>query len=191
MGSTVSMKGEGTMRTRAAALGLAAMLMTGLVTGCTVSVNPTVMGGGGDAAASSSAAAVAQVPADESGGDLADYSAQMSDLAAEEADLIDRYGAVTGENYTDDATMYDALSSLLPDVQIFIGKIEALQPPAQAAAAHATWIEAWNLQSEGMTLAMAALDKQDYEVMTRANEKLADGRAMMRDAAAQLQAVLQ
>lgn len=119
------------------------------------------------------------------------YMELMSGLGDREATLLERYEAVSGENYTDDATMYSALIELLPDVQAFIADLEGASPPAgPIAAAHEVVVEGWNLQSEGMTLAASAIEKQDLSVMAQGNEKLADGRAKLRVAQSQMAAAM-
>ncbi len=116
-----------------------------------------------------------------SGSEQSDYKASMMQLAETETYLLDAYGAVTGDNYSDDLTLYNALVDLVPEVQTFIGEIEEINPTAaNLRAVHELYLEAWNLQSKGMTLFIAALEAQDYEKVAEANEALAEGRALMR-----------
>ena len=109
------------------------------------------------------------------------YAKAMQALAPQEASLLARYGAVTGANYTTDKRMYTALVKLIPDLQKFIGKVEAVKTyNAKIAAVHEIYISAWNLQIEGMTMAMSALEQGSYATMAKANAKLSAGRAKMR-----------
>lgn len=125
-----------------------------------------------------------------SGIEQSDYKASMMQLADTETYLLDAYGAVTGDNYSDDLTLYNALVDLVPEVQSFIGEIEEINPTSpELRAVHELYLEAWNLQSKGMTLFIAALEAQDYEKVAEANEALADGRALMRQFVADFDAL--
>lgn len=124
------------------------------------------------------------------GSGLADYAASMEPLVAREADLVDRYDAVSGDNYTDDYTMYEAVTGLLPDVQEFITDLEAVETPTpEIASVHEVLIKGWNAQARGMTLLVAALEDQDYEMVAQANEALGEGRSLMRQYSQELQAL--
>ena len=113
--------------------------------------------------------------------DIKAYMHQLKGLGVTENALLERYGAVTGDNYTDDQTMYDALVGLLPDVQSFLVDIESLVPPTDdISAAQDLWIEGWNKQSLGMTLAISGIQTQDFGVMAKANDALAEGRSLIR-----------
>jgi hypothetical protein len=161
---------------------LASVALVGL-SGCV-----TIQTSGSEA----STAGQSAVSVDSSGeASVGEYKAQMTDLGEREADLVERYGSVTGENYQDDATTYGVLIELLPDIQSFITDLEAVTPPSGPIAdAHAAYIEAWNTQAEGMTLVASALDQQDLTLVAQGNEKLADARALMRKAQQQMRAAL-
>ena len=88
---------------------------------------------------------------------------------------------MSGENYTDDETLYYTLMELIPDVQQFIGDLEAITPTDPLLAEiQKTLVDGWNLQSKGFTLAAAALADQDLSKIAEANEALAQGRALLR-----------
>lgn len=136
------------------------------------------------------------VPADEAApaddADVSSYVASMTALAEREQELLDRYGSVTGDKYRDDATTLAVLVELLPDVSAFIADLEAvIPPPGPIADAHEVYVDAWNTQAEGMILVTSAIEQQDLTLVADGNEKLADGRALMRDAQAQLTSALQ
>lgn len=108
------------------------------------------------------------------------YIAMAKKLGVTEAKLIQRYSNVTGTNYTDDYTLYAAVEKLIPDVNIFINKLEASTPSnTKLRNLHRIWVKGWNKQAEGMMLVLAALDAQDYAIMAKANAALASGRATL------------
>ena len=107
--------------------------------------------------------------------------ATLKGLAKPEAKLLSRYGAVTGSNYKDDETTYRALVALVPDVNEFIGRIEAITPKdAKLSKAVSLFAQGWNAQAEGMMLSIAAIETQDYAKAAQANKALAKGRALIR-----------
>jgi hypothetical protein len=113
--------------------------------------------------------------------------AAIKALGKTESKLIARYTAVTGTNSKDDYTTGMALINLLPDVNTFIGKIEALSPnDTKLANAVRLWDQAWNKQAEGMTLFISAIDAQDYAKAAQANSALASGRVIFKKAQAAL-----
>lgn len=125
-----------------------------------------------------------------SASEIADYKDSMIRMADQEAYLLEQYAAVTGENFTDDLTLYNVLVDLVPEVVTFIGEMEEINPSApNLKALHDVYLKAWNLQSKGMTLSIAALEAQDYEKIAEANEALSEGRALMRQFASEFEAL--
>jgi hypothetical protein len=120
-----------------------------------------------------------------------DYQAYISSvrsLVSAENSILKKYGSVTGENYTDDETMYLVLTDLTAEVNRFITKIERIQPKnSTLRAAHNIYIEGWNLQFEAMLLTLEALEDQSYAGMARANKVLAQGRAKISEYRARIQ----
>jgi len=55
---------------------------------------------------------------------VADYKDSMIGMADQEAYLLEQYASVTGENFTDDLTLYNVLVDLVPEVVAFIGEME-------------------------------------------------------------------
>ncbi len=110
--------------------------------------------------------------------DVRAYKAQLSKLAAAEAEILNGWASVSGENYTTDQVMYSKLKVLLPKITKFVSRIEAIRPKnSKIYKAHAGYIEGWNLQFQGFTMTMSALETQDYAKVTSANGFLAKGRA--------------
>lgn len=109
---------------------------------------------------------------------LRSYKAQLAKLAGAEAEIINGWSSVSGENYTTDAVMYAKLKVLLPKISKFIRSIEAIKPKdSKIYKAHAVYVSGWNLQFQGFTMTLAALETQDYSKVTAANGYLAQGRA--------------
>jgi hypothetical protein len=110
--------------------------------------------------------------------DVKAYKAQLSKLAAAEAEILNGWASVSGENYTTDQVMYAKLKVLLPKITKFVARIEAIRPKnSKIYKAHTGYIEGWNLQFQGFTMTLSALETQDYAKVTSANGFLAKGRA--------------
>lgn len=110
--------------------------------------------------------------------ELKSYKNQLSNLIKAETEIVNGWSSVSGKNYTTDEAMYNKLVILLPKVNAFIGRIEAIQPNnSKIYNAHRLYVDGWNYQFQGFTMAMAALENQDYSQMTQANSYLAKGRA--------------
>lgn len=113
--------------------------------------------------------------------------ASLKKLAVTENKILAKYNSVTGSNYKDDYTTGMALVDLLPQVNSYIGKLEALNPKdPKLAKAVDLLVQGWNKQAEGMTLLIGAIDQQDYEKLSKGNAALASGRATLKKAASAL-----
>jgi hypothetical protein len=75
------------------------------------------------------------------------------------------------------------LIALAPKINDFISRLDALNPKdAKLRSAVNLWIDGWNKQAEGVTLAIAAIDEQDYAKMARSNAATAAGRKLIKKA---------
>jgi len=109
--------------------------------------------------------------------------AAIKSLLKTEASLLNRYGAVTGKNYKDDYTTGMALIKLLPDVNNFIDKIDALSPKdSKLANGVSLWSKAWNKYAEGITINIAAIDAQDFSKMAQGNAAMSAARNLEKQA---------
>ncbi|SOC08714.1 hypothetical protein SAMN05880501_105127 [Ureibacillus xyleni] len=119
--------------------------------------------------------------------DLADaFSNYLDDivvLAPEEERLIGLYDSVTGVNYVDDETMYYTLvDEVLPGYRQFVIDLEAIMPKNQEIRdLHETYIDAANIQYNAFAIMIAALEEQDSNKMTEANQGLDEARQLIRD----------
>jgi hypothetical protein len=110
--------------------------------------------------------------------DLKSYKAQLTKLAGAEAEIINGWASVSGDNYTSDEVMYAKLKVLLPKISKFIAKLEAISPrDSKIYKAHAGYVAGWNLQSQGFTTWFNVLKSQDSTQVAVANGYLAKGRA--------------
>lgn len=116
------------------------------------------------------------------------YINSMKTLVNAENSVLTKYGSVTGDNYTDDETMYEVLTDLAPEMNRFIARVEKIQPKnTTLRSIHKIYISGWNLQFEAVLLTLEALEDQSYAGMARANKVLSQGRSKMTDFRARLQ----
>ena len=116
------------------------------------------------------------------------YMNSMKTLVSPENSILTKYGSVTGDNYTDDETMYEVLTDLVPEMNRFIARVEKIQPKnTTLRSIHKIYISGWNLQFQAVLLTLEALEDQSYAGMARANNVLSQGRSKMSDFRARLQ----
>lgn len=115
--------------------------------------------------------------------DFENYKLEVEQIIELEDEIMVEYSSVTGENYSDDEETYNhLLDVIIPKYLIFIDKLEAIRPETkEIRALHEIYIDASNTMFEGMTIMPSALENGDYEMITKANEKLANGRAKGRE----------
>jgi hypothetical protein len=116
--------------------------------------------------------------------DLLNYvNEQMPVLGDGETKIVGKYTAVTGMNYTDDYTLYDALKiEIIPEYNEFIKDLETVEIKTdELRKIHEDYIEATNIQASAFLLIVTAIENQDSAMINEANEKLNTARKMMRD----------
>jgi len=118
--------------------------------------------------------------------ELLDYvNKQLPVVGEKESEAVDIYGSVTGNNFTDDETMYNTLlNDVIPVYSDFITQLESISATLETEEVqkvHEKYIEAANIQKNGFVLALSALEKQDFTLMAQANEKLSKGRKLIRN----------
>ncbi|MBH0169180.1 hypothetical protein [Fictibacillus sp. 18YEL24] len=116
--------------------------------------------------------------------DLLNYvNEEMPTIGKEESTIIGKYDNVTGSNYTDDQTLYDALKvEIIPSYNEFIKELEAVEiDTEELRKLHENFIEAANIQASAFLLIVSAIENQDSTMINEANEKLNTARKMMRD----------
>lgn len=99
-----------------------------------------------------------------------------------EAEAVDSYSSVSGNNYTDDWTMYETMDAVtIPAYTEFIEKLESIRPETkEVRAVHEIYIDASNTQFRSMKMILIALELQSYDKILEANELLDEGRTKLR-----------
>jgi hypothetical protein len=100
-----------------------------------------------------------------------------------EEHAVSSYESVTGVNYTDDFTLYDALiNEVIPTYQEFTKELEAIEVETdEVREIHEDYIEAANLQYNAFVKILTALENQDRQLIEEANGMLDEARKMFRD----------
>lgn len=115
--------------------------------------------------------------------DLLNYiNVEMPSVAALESEAGTAYESVSGENYQNDSIMYYTISeTVVPKYQEFYDKLKNIKPATEEVAnLHKEYVQAAADQLEAFNLILEAIEKQDAEIITRANEDLAEGRALIK-----------
>lgn len=107
----------------------------------------------------------------------------MKPLAAKEQKVLDDYDSVTGNNYTDDETLYNKLiDEILPEYRDFISELEGINiETKELSDIHEKYIDAANTQQQGLIKITDALEKQNIGLAAEANQMLTEGRKGLRD----------
>ena len=115
--------------------------------------------------------------------EFTNYIDEIILLAPEEDRIIGLYDSVTGANYVNDEILYFTLvDDVLPSYRQFVVELESIMPKnPRLRDLHELYIEGANTQYNAFTLMISALEKQDMDTMTQANEGLDKARALLRD----------
>jgi len=107
--------------------------------------------------------------------DLLNYiNVEMPKLADLESKATDAYASVSGENYQNDSIMYFTIQqNVIPPYEEFNSIIKTIKPSTpEVQAMHNEYVEAAKDQLEAFQLVLEAIEKQDAEIITKANEDL-------------------
>lgn len=114
----------------------------------------------------------------------------LSKLGNMEDTAIKAFESVTGENYTDDTRLYNALTeTVIPSYAELTTELEALSAKLKTAEVrklHEKYIEGANLQNSAFVTFKVALEEGDSNKVLAANDKLTQGRKMIREFTAEL-----
>ncbi|WP_040205258.1 lipoprotein [Neobacillus jeddahensis] len=116
--------------------------------------------------------------------DLQNYlDKEMKTVWELEVNAISAYEGVSGANYQDDQTMYDAITTdVIPNYNEFIKKLEAVKIETdELKEIHEIYIEGANIQFNAFAKIKQALEEQDPNLIQEANTMLADARKHIRD----------
>ena len=112
--------------------------------------------------------------------DLLDYiNKQLPKVADNESEAVELYESVSGDNYTDDERMYSVIKNdVVPIYKKFIDGLKSISSEIkteEVQKVHQQYIEAASLQYDGFLLILSAIETQDPNQITKANEKLNKG----------------
>ena len=118
--------------------------------------------------------------------DLLNYvNKQLPKVADNESKAVESYESVSGDNFTDDETMYYTIQNdVIPVYRKFIDQLESISEELETEEVqkvHEKYIEAANVQNAAFMLILSGLENQDYNEMAEANEKLDKGRKLLRE----------
>ncbi|WP_342429438.1 hypothetical protein [Neobacillus sp. FSL H8-0543] len=111
--------------------------------------------------------------------DILDYINEKTTTAAQlESQAIATYGSVSGGNYQDDQTLYDALvNEIIPDYTKFIDELESVDiETEELREVHEIYLSGAEQQFNGFVKIVEAIDNQDASMIDEANLMLDEGR---------------
>lgn len=102
--------------------------------------------------------------------------------------VVTTYDSITGDNYTDDYTLYSELkNTILPNSLKLIDSVESIECSFdELRNVHELYLNAINKQHQAFTIILSALENQDYSQVAEANELLSQARKGVRDYMAEL-----
>jgi hypothetical protein len=121
--------------------------------------------------------------------DLLNYlNKEIKEAGKLEAAAVSAYEGVSGANYQDDQTMYDALTTVvIPNYNEFIQELDSVKIETdELKDIHEIYIEGADIQFKAFVTIKQALEEQDAGLIQEANDKLADARKHIRDYKAEL-----
>ena len=121
--------------------------------------------------------------------DLLNYSnKELTKIVDVENEVIEGFDSVSGDNYTDDETMYYALQNeIIPASLELIEAAERITPSTkEVREIHEIYISSINHQHSAFIILLSALETQDYGQVNAANEKMDLARTESRDFLASL-----
>lgn len=114
----------------------------------------------------------------------------LSKLSEMEQTAISAFESVTGQNYTDDETLYEMLiEKVIPNYSKLNSELEAISlklKTPEVRKLNEKYIEGTNLQSSAFATFRVALETGDSSQVLTANEKLDQGRKQIREFLAEL-----
>lgn len=114
--------------------------------------------------------------------DLINYiNVEMAKVKDLESTALQAYASVSGENYENDSIMYTVINeTVLPTYQEFYNTLSSIKPATEEVATlHREYVRAASDQLEAFSLILEAIEKQDVQIITQANEDLSKARALI------------
>jgi hypothetical protein len=95
-----------------------------------------------------------------------------------EQSALKHYAGVTGENYSSDEALYEALKeSVIPTYSRFVMLLEEIQPPNdELVALHSIYIKSAHSFQTGFAILLAAIGKKDPAMVEQANTYITEAR---------------
>jgi uncharacterized lipoprotein NlpE involved in copper resistance len=124
--------------------------------------------------------------------DLLNYiNTEIPKIVTYEAEAIAAYESVSGNNYSDDSTMYEVLTeTIIPTYRDLVDGVEAITlrlKTKEVRVLNEKYVEAVNTQMNGFIILMTALETQDGGLMVDFNERQDKGRRLAREWQIELQ----
>lgn len=100
-----------------------------------------------------------------------------------ETKAVSAYDDVSGPNYTDDQTMYDALNNeIIPNYKAFVDELDAVKTETdEVRKVHEIYIKGAESQYRAFLKIKSALEQQDANMIEDANNLLSEARQHIRD----------
>jgi hypothetical protein len=116
---------------------------------------------------------------------------ELPKIVTYETDAIAAYESVSGNNYTDDYTLYEALTeTVIPTYRELVNGIEAITlrlKTKEVRDLNEKYVEAVNTQMNGFIILTNALETQNGSLIVQFNERLDTGRRLTREWQIELQ----
>ncbi len=116
--------------------------------------------------------------------DLLNYvNKEIKGAAKLESKAVSAYESVTGTNYTDDQTTYDALNhEIIPAYNKFRNELDDIKIETdELKKVHEIYKEGAEMQSDAFKKIKQAIENQDANQIQEANTMLADARKLIND----------
>lgn len=116
--------------------------------------------------------------------DLLKYiNTSIKELEELESKKISSYDSISGDNYTDDTTMYnEMLEEVIPTTKKLIAAAEEVETETrEVRELHEIYLEAINVEYSAFCTILEALEQQDFNMISDANDKLTKARKGIRD----------
>ena len=114
--------------------------------------------------------------------DLETYQQQREPIAERESEIVREYAGVIGANYTTDRKLYRTVTALVPDYALVVQDYEEISVEnPELARIHEITITYSNLNMQGFTTLLAAIEQGDRALITEANGYLTAARTNERE----------
>ncbi|MBX2896494.1 MAG: hypothetical protein KF763_13690 [Cyclobacteriaceae bacterium] len=115
--------------------------------------------------------------------DLLNYiNVEMPKVAPLESEAVEAYASISGENYQGDSVMYYTITeTVVPKYEEFYSILKDIKPAtAEVQSLHKEYVQAAADQLEAFKLILVAIEQQDPQIISEANDDLAEGRALLK-----------